>query len=132
MSELRGALVGVENILAGYVSEPDNTLRGDMSIPELINYGTVHTSETFYNTVAGWNAQIDLKSKEKAMYVYTDYALDEHGNHVAAFKIGDGNAYLIDLPFYSTISTEEKEFWNNKVRVYVDPENPENLIFTTN
>ena len=29
------------------------------------------------------------------------------------------------------VTTQEKEFWNGKVRCFVDPENEENLIFST-
>ena len=121
-----------DRILHGVIDEIGNELRGKMTIPGLINFGTVNTSETLYNTVAGWNAQADLKSKPKTTYVYTDYADDGNGGHIAAFKIGDGNAYLIDLPFYMPTSSEDKAFWNNKVSMYVDPHDPEHLIFTTN
>lgn len=109
-----------------------NELKGKLSIPDLINYGTVNTAETLYNTVEGWNAQSGLISKAKTMYVYVNYDRDENDHPIAAFKIGDGNAYLIDLPFYATVSMEDKEFWNNKVRCYINPEDPENIIFTTN
>lgn len=109
-----------------------NELRARMLIPDVINYGTVHTPEMLYNTTRGWDAQNTLISKSKTIYVYTDHEFDEKGEPVAAFKIGDGNAYLIDLPFYTTVSVLDKEFWNNKVRCYVPDDDPEHVIFTTN
>lgn len=49
-------------------------------------------------------------------------------------KIGDGQAYVVDLPF-STVSPEQIEFWNNKINCYLEVEyntqgNEENLVFT--
>ncbi len=69
------------------------------------------------------------------LVVYTDFQEieDEHGHKtfVPSFKIGDGNAYLIDKPFIgaadskaleehlkdveSHIQEGEREFWNNKI-----------------
>lgn len=107
-------------------------LRAVLSVPEIINFGGVHTSETVYGTTEEWNSDPTLVSKPKTLYVYTDYADDGNGGHIAAFKMGDGNAHLVDLPFYSPVSTEDKNFWSNKVSMYVDPLDPEHLIFTTN
>ena len=71
---------------------------------------------------------------------FTITHLDEHGNPVPGIKIGDGLGYLIDAPFLSApydehianldihVTTENKTFWNNKVRCYMDGEN---LVFTT-
>lgn len=112
------------------VAENEHVLKGRITIPGLINYGTVHTAEILYNTVEGWNSQTTLVSAPQTMYVYTDYEIDGDGNHIAGYKIGDGNAYLIDLPFYSTVTLEQKASWDNKVRCFINPLDPENLIFT--
>lgn len=85
-----------------------------------------------YGTTAEWNAQPTLVSEANIMYVYTDYRVED-GQNIPNIKIGDGLAYLIDLPFMNMdVTAAEKTFWNDKVRCYLDDVNIENLIFTTN
>ena len=86
-------------------------------------------------TTAEWNSDPDLIAQKNMIYIYTDY--DEvQGQKIPAIKIGDGTTYLIDLPFTSmgegNVTPEQIEFWNNKVRVYIDENNQENLIFDIN
>ena len=97
--------------------------------------------QVLFNTTAYWNAQTSLVSDANTLYIYTDYQYDSGGNKVAGIKVGDGNAYVVDLPFTDAIATEhiadntihitttERNFWNNKVRCYYA--GTENLIFTT-
>ena len=59
--------------------------------------------------------------------------------NIAGFKVGDGLAYVVDLPFVDAlmdlhmrndnihVTAEEKAFWNAKNRGFV---NGENLILT--
>lgn len=96
-----------------------------------------------YGTVSEWAGRAGEVSQQGMFYVYTDYSQDEHGANIPAVKIGDGLAYIGDLPFTKAdflshindttihVTAEEKEFWNNKVRCYILQENNENLIFTT-
>ena len=116
-----------------------------------------------FNTTAGWNSQPQYRPVEGMLVVYTDYKTitdPDTGETtvVPGFKIGDGNAYLIDKPFVGDdiraelealssnfddhiqndiihITAVEREFWNNKLN-YVDPEDqPEDkdlLEFTRN
>lgn len=54
--------------------------------------------------------------------------------YVPGIKIGDGSAYVVDLPFVN-VTSEQINFWNNKVNCYLEPEiiedgNNETLIFT--
>lgn len=96
--------------------------------------------QVLFNTTAGWNAQPTLQSQVNTIYVYTDYRTVNNQN-VAGIKVGDGNAYLIDLPFTDTVAMNhisdttrhitqaEREFWNNKVSAYYAGE--EQLILTT-
>jgi hypothetical protein len=91
-------------------------------------------------TTDEWNEQPQLVSVKDAVYIYTDYKTVD-GKSVPGFKIGDGLAFLMDLPFVDAemqehlandvihITAEEREHWNNKVRCYLDGED---LIFTTN
>lgn len=97
-----------------------------------------------YGTLADWAGRAGEVSKEGYIYVYTDHGIDDEGNYIPAVKVGDGLAYIGDLPFTKTdflihradtsihVTPEEKAFWNNKVRCYLSLENTENLIFTTN
>lgn len=113
------------------------------------------------DTTANWNAVgntfIPLKGE---IIVYSDYGTKDDGNGnlipVPNFKVGDGLAYCIDLPFVADdlreglanhimdtgvhITEAERQFWNNKVRCYVDTVEDgdgylidgDNLIFTIN
>ncbi len=99
------------------------------------------TKQVRFGTTAQWNAQSTLESEANTLYIYTDRAVDSLGNAIAGIKVGDGNAYLVDLPFTDNIlmdhiadttrhiTSEEREFWNNKVRCYATGQ--ETLVFTT-
>ncbi len=79
------------------------------------------------------------------MYVYSDarsYEEEYTENnetltrtvYVPGVKIGDGSAYVVDLPFVN-VTSEQINFWNNKVNCYLEPElvvggDDETLIFT--
>lgn len=103
-----------------------------------------------YGTCEYWNSQPDLVGKKSHIYVYSDYVeteIDGKMVSVPNIKIGDGNAFLIDNPFVTAsvddllklhisdssvhVSDDERNFWNSKVRCYIDPENEESVIFTT-
>lgn len=97
--------------------------------------------QVLFNTTAIWDAQTELVSESEKIYVYTDHVIDAQGNRIAGIKVGDGNAYLIDLPFTDKvimehisdntrhITQQEREFWNNKVTCYLT--GTDNLLFTT-
>lgn len=103
-----------------------------------------------YGTTDQWNSQPDLVGKKGHIYVYSDFGeteIDGETVSVPNIKIGDGNAFLIDNPFITAsvddiinthisdtnihITADERDFWNEKVRCYINPDNPENVIFTT-
>lgn len=91
-----------------------------------------------------WDSRRDLISQKNVVYVYSDHETNEEGQPVPGFKVGDGMAYLIDLPFnddlalkhiYNTgihVTQEEKDFWNNKVTAYINADDVEQLILTKN
>ena len=89
------------------------------------------TKEVYSDTTANWNARSDLIGKKDCLYVYTDYAMDGD-TPIASIKVGDGNAYLIDLPFiYSgNVTQEQIDFWNNKVTVYEEYVDSETLFIS--
>ena len=103
-----------------------------------------------YGTTNHWNSQPELVGKKSHIYVYSDFAETEIDGEIVSvpnIKSGDGNAFLIDNPFITAsvedllelhiadtsvhISADERDFWNSKVRCFIDPESPENIIFTT-
>ena len=98
------------------------------------------------DTTEGWNSQPLLIGKAGHIYIYTDHSTVD-GVYVPNIKIGDGKAYLIDNPFISLsleevlrlhsndmtkhVTDSERDVWNNKVRCYIDENDAENIIFTT-
>lgn len=113
------------------------------NLPLEASFGTVYVVEggdckVLYASTATWNSKPKTLSKAGFIYIYSDYR-----DGKPAIKIGDGKAYLIDLPFTDDefinhinndvihITQEEREYWNNKVRCYIDPNNENKLIFTT-
>ena len=114
--------------------------------PLELDFGTIYVAgdcRVLYATTATWNSKPSLISLKGYIYIYSDYRQDLQGRNVASMKIGDGTSYLIDMPFTDDllyahlansdihITAEEREFWNNKVRCYIDPLNNQRLIFTT-
>lgn len=91
--------------------------------------------EVYADTTEAWNNQLSLVPKRGDIIVYLDKDRieDDVGNitFVPGIKIGDGNAYLVDLPFIDDalairlsehaqntdmhITPEERTFWNNKL-----------------
>lgn len=100
-------------------------------------------SKVLYALAETWNSQPLYIAKRGYIYIYADWKQDDLGRNLAGIKVGDGNAYLIDLPFLDDmyfnhihdaivhITPKEREFWNNKVRCYMADNNTQ-LIFTTN
>lgn len=92
------------------------------------------------DTTANWNAARGMIPLEGEVIVYNDYATitkivdgQERTIIVPAIKIGDGRAYVQDLPFVNDdlreqllnhinnpeihVTMAEKLFWNNKLNV---------------
>ena len=114
------------------------TLQGDIDIS---NFNLKHI---YYMTTEQWNSTPSLISEEGAVYIYSDYfSFDDE--YIPGIKIGDGLAYVVDLPFLdeglgnlllqhinnSTIHTNstEKTYWNNKISIKVDEQDEENIVF---
>lgn len=119
------------------------TLSGNMSTQDL-----QIVSE---NTTAGWNSNPKYLPKKGEICIYTDYMTiqDDMGNDVTypGIKIGDGNSYLIDMPFVGDdtrylllrrlqehendavvhVTQQDRDFWDNKLNCDV---NGETLILT--
>ena len=101
------------------------------------------------DTVANWNSHLSFIPLKGEIIIYTDAGHTDDGQDVPNIKIGDGNAYLIDLPFVGAdrtnyilqqlgehtgnssihVSQADRTFWNNKLNCSIDGEV---LIFNTN
>ena len=108
----------------------------------------LNKQRVYSNTKAVWNAQRDLVGEKDVIYVYTDASSYTDGNttvYLPALKIGDGQAFLIDLPFAGDarlvqhindttihVTPEEKAFWNNKVTIDESQVSAGKIIFTKN
>ncbi len=100
-------------------------------------------------TVEEWNSDISLISQKGTLYIYSDYKMivDDEDNEIflPGLKIGDGKAYLIDLPFLNTgaldqqildhinnnvihVSLQDRRFWNEKLNYRLEADE-QTLIF---
>lgn len=94
-----------------------------------------------YDTEENWNAQPQLISAKGSIYVYSNHEIFQ-GKLIPGIKIGDGVTYLIDMAFLDDpyanhirdtiihVSTEDREFWGDKVTCNIDPMQINTLIFT--
>ena len=105
---------------------------GNARLQGSVNLSGAAFRQVISKTTAEWNANPQIVSSKDIIYVYTDYKVVDEQN-VPNIKIGDGNAYLIDLPFVAPdgVTEEQIEFWNNKVSVRLDDTDPENMILYT-
>lgn len=117
-----------------FIVAADNN-RGDMYV-DIENGKRLHIvpeQPVIEHTTAEWSTLGLAKSEQGKIYVYSDYSsqtIEGDTYPVPAIKIGDGNAYIVDLPFYNVVTQAEKDFWNHKVDAYMDDVNEENLILT--
>lgn len=124
-----------------------NNLSADfnMSQPIEAQLGTIYVvgeDKILYASTETWNSQPMLISSKGYIYIYSDYKQNEEGQNIAGVKVGDGNAYLIDMPFTDDlyarhientvlhISQEDRDRWDNKVTCFLDPTNTNILIFS--
>lgn len=107
-----------------------------------ISGGTISGARVTRNTTEGWAAKRTYVPGASEIIVYTDHA-EIAGTDVPGIKLGDGNAYVADLPFVDAaiaaalqahiedadahVSEEDREFWNNKLNYDIDGEE---LTFT--
>lgn len=99
------------------------------------------TLPIYYDTKERWATKTTLVSEMGALYVYSNYQQHE-GENIPGIKIGDGLAFVVDLPFideiykehilntYIHVTQAEKDFWNDKVTCYIDSEKPDRLVFS--
>ena len=137
-----------------YQNYPYNNLRNKPQINSTTLQGNITLQQLglrsiLYGTTEEWDSQRDLISTEGTVYIYSDYqttTIDGVEKTVPGIKIGDGKAYLIDIPFITQAeqalfqhianseihtNSSEKNFWNQKITSFMDSEDPENLIFSS-
>lgn len=132
-----------------------NELNNKPSINSVILEGNLTAHDLglgviYYDTKENWDSQVSIVSERAAVYIYSNYKIifDEVGNpiYIAGIKIGDGQTYLIDLPFITDdmtamllqhignevvhLTAAEREFWNNKISCYLALDDTENLVFS--
>lgn len=79
------------------------------------------------DTTDGWNKKAGLVSSPNIIYIYTDHI--KKGNiTIPGIKVGDGNAFIVDLPFIDTlyldhindadihITSTERKKWNTAMK----------------
>lgn len=128
-----------ENTVARIDATFENTLQLGAELGAVTH---IEKSKILCNTTEYWNSHPQLLSKEGYLYIYTDYKQVDNED-VPGMKVGDGTSYLIDMPFMDApldahiadsvkhITDTERAFWNDKVRCFIDPEDGENLVFST-
>lgn len=100
------------------------------------------------DTTEGWNQKITYIPVKGEIVIFSDRCI-LGGTNYPGIKIGDGLAYVVDLPFFGEdetnrviniinnhindvsahVSAEDRSFWNAKLNYQTDGEN---LIFTRN
>lgn len=135
---VRGVISAKGSINDGQISKSNGTfdyekLKNQPSINGEVLIGDKSSEQlniVACKTTAEWAELTSLVSFPGEVYVYSDGGEDAEGNPIPLIKIGDGNAYVVDLPFVAAtdlrITQEDIENWNNKVSVRVDGED---LIF---
>ena len=114
--------------------------------PIQAQFGSVYVvggdCRVLYASTETWNSQPQLIADKGYLYIYSDYKQNEQGQNIAGIKVGDGLAYLIDIPFTDDlyarhiedtvlhISPEDREKWDNKVTCFLDPLDTNILIFS--
>ena len=100
-----------------------------------------NTKNIKYGTSEHWNSQLDFIPAEGEIIVYSDHGSVERDGEmvdVPGIKVGDGNAYCIDLPFVGDdyaqqlldhvnntaihVSSYDRDAWNNKVSISLEGE----------
>lgn len=87
------------------------------------------TAET--HTTAEWDSMPQVVSIKGKIYVYSDHQVI-NGINIPGFKVGDGDAYIINLPFTDAaymdhianqeihVAPTDRVDWDNKVTCLVD------------
>ena len=121
---------------------------GDGTTPVTdLPFTRTNTSNIFFNTSEYWSTQgLTIPEKDTIM-IYEDEVSLPSGMKIPRMKIGDGKAYLVDLPFVGDdvlyklnshmsnkeihITAAERAFWNDKLNCNEELIN-DTLVFNRN
>ena len=95
---------------------------------------TVNTRiKSKHDTTANWNAARGFIPLAGEIIIYDDYETSSEGVNIPSFKVGDGQAYVQDLPFVNDdlrhelrlhtrngqihVSPSDRLFWNDKINI---------------
>lgn len=102
---------------------------------------TAESSKVKSATTAQWATQTTLVSEKDVIYVYTDHQI-KNGKNIPGIKIGDGLAYVVDLPFADDIYIDhiantdihitagERAKWDKAITANIKQAD-ENLVLST-
>jgi hypothetical protein len=75
------------------------------------------SQDVIAHSTAEWETLAPIMvSKYGVIYIYTDYSQDEEGRDIPAFKVGNGNAYVSDLAFFTASGGDQKEYIISKTK----------------
>lgn len=134
----------LENNLPYYTNKNYEVLRNLPSINGVKLIGNKQANDLFLakesiHTTEYWRLHQTYVPASGEIVIYTDREVVD-GKRYAGLKIGDGNAYIVDLPFIGDslieriwdalnehinnqtihVTQEEKDFWNDKINCDVD------------
>lgn len=95
---------------------------------------TVNTRiKSKHDTTANWNDARGFIPLAGEIIIYDDYETSSEGVNIPSFKVGDGQAYVQDLPFVNDdlryelrlhthngqihVSPSDRLFWNDKINI---------------
>lgn len=103
--------------------------------------GKAIVHNVYSDTTANWNSKITYVPEDGDIIIYIDKStIEENGTtkNVPGIKIGDGNAYCVDLPFVADdiakdlydhidnasihVSSQDRSFWDNKLNLNLNGE----------
>ena len=131
----------------GEPTAPTPSLEDDstrLATTEFVQALLADTGKVYYDTTENWATQTTLVSEKGSIYVWSDYRKNDENIDTPGIKIGDGLAYVLDLPFIDEdfvkhiqdsdihVTLADKAFWGDKVRCFIDASENETLVFTTN
>ncbi len=132
----------IKNLILNAVSDLENEIN---SLTTFVNRINQEKLGFRVDTKQNWDSQRNLISEQGVIYFYTNYKARQLENNIIqnipAMKLGDGKAFLIDLPFMGGdtiefeqhiknktihITQQERQEWNNKIVCSVTDDN---LVF---
>lgn len=134
----------IQNLILNAVSSLNEQIT---SLTNLVNRLQNEKVSFQIDSKENWDSQTLLVSEKDTVYFYTNYKTKTLGNdtvqNIPGIKIGDGSAYLIDLPFIGQnpdfeqhirntvihITSQERTTWNDKVSCEVAQNDNQNLMF---